>query len=390
MNTTLRNKRVERAQLRVLFKVPFFAPGVARLPVTFDERVKTACTDGKGIRWNPDWFDKLPDAVLPTVLCHEVCHCMLGHLWRAPASNWDVWNQSADHAVNLMLKEWSQVRVGMGEADPFPFPQPESDYCMDPQYSGMSEEQIYSILNKQQQGGGGAQGQGRPQFGEFSEPDPAAPPQAGQHLQTDWQATLLQSARMAQGQGELPASLKRYVEAAVSPQLPWYELLRSWLREQCSEDWDWQRPALEYGESGFILPGLHSEKVGPVVFATDTSGSIDEAMLAQFQTEKQNCLDTMRPASLLDIYCDATIHLIREYVPGETISREAPGGGGTRFEPVFEHLAGMVPQPKALIYLTDLCGSFPKDDPGYPVLWVSWEESGQAPFGHVVRAKGLT
>ena len=94
-----REKRLEKAQMRVPFTVPFFAPGVAKLPVTWDKSVDTACTDGEGIKWNPEFFDKLKDQELVTVLCHEVCHCLLGHIWRIPPDqDWDRWNQATDHA----------------------------------------------------------------------------------------------------------------------------------------------------------------------------------------------------------------------------------------------------------------------------------------------------
>lgn len=399
-----RDKRLERAQLKVLFTVPFFAPGVARLPVVWDDAVPTACTNGKEIRWNGAWFDKLPDPVLPTVLCHEVAHCLLGHLWRAPAGvDWDLWNQATDHAVNLMLTEFGQGVQAKRLADPFPFPEPKDAYCADPKFSGMAEEAIYSALGKRPKdpsgGGGGKPGSGKgkgagkpapgsmPEFGQMSQPkaDPAAQ-SAGKNLASDWDGTLINSAKMAAGRGELPGSLSRFVDALVSPQVPWYQVLRNWLREQCADDWNWTEPALEYSDCGFILPSLKSDRIGSVVFATDTSGSIDKDLLAQFQSEKQQCLDEMRPRSLLDICCDTRIHKIAEYGVGDTISRDAPGGGGTDFCPVFEHLQTVHPAPKCLVYLTDLDGSFPGADPGFPVLWVTWTKGGQAPFGEVVYA----
>src|SRR5512139_3030623 len=107
---TSRDRRLEKARMLVLFNVPFFAIGVAKMPVVWDDSIPTASTDGKVIKWSGKWFDSLPDPVLPTVLCHEVCHCLFGHLWRVPSGNcdWDIWNQATDHAVNLMLKEFSQ------------------------------------------------------------------------------------------------------------------------------------------------------------------------------------------------------------------------------------------------------------------------------------------
>lgn len=421
---TARDKRVEKAQTRVIFTVPFFAPGVAKLPVTFDPSVPTACTDGVGIRWNPDWFDKLTDPQLVTVLVHETAHCLLGHIWRAPDNcDWDIWNQATDHAVNLMLKEFAGGVTGKGLADPFPFPDPQDAYCANPAFKGMAEEVIYSrLLSSKPPGGGGkgsrtgqggsggmqtppGQGKGQgggkgaqsgpspgkpgpgsmPSFGQMANPDKASP-SSDKKLQNDWGNTLLQSAKLGQGQGTLPCSMQRLIGQMVNPQINWWDLLRSWLREQVADDWNWLEPAMEYEGSGFILPSLKSEKCGPVVFATDTSGSIDETMLARFQAEKQNCLDELRPKTLVDIYCDARIQRVAEYSPGDTIKKQCPGGGGTDFRPVFEHVRKLPETVKAVVYLTDLYGSFPERDPGVPVIWVTWTKGTQAPFGQTIYA----
>ncbi len=198
---------------------------------------------------------------------------------------------------------------------------------------------------------------------------------------------MIQSCELAKGRGELPAGLERLVSDLLDPQVPWYELLRNWLREQAADDYNWMKPNRLYGESGLILPVLESERIGQIVFATDTSGSIDGDMLRQFQSEKQSALDDLRPSKLVDIYCDSAIHKVAEYRLGETIAMDAPGGGGTSFCPVFDHVAKHCENVKCLVYLTDLCGSFPDKAPEYPVLWVNWEAGGSAPFGTVINAR---
>lgn len=417
--TDSRQKRLDKAQLKTLFQVPFFAPGVAKLPVIFDDSVETACTDGECIRWNGPWFDSLPDQVLVTLLCHEVAHCLLGHLWRLPPPGGDheVANQAADHAVNLMLKEFSAMVTAKRLADPFPFPT-DKEGLADPQFSNMSEEAIYAKLMAGQQGqcqnggvpaGAGAKRNGSsesnhpatgknspngnvgsknarqdlPSFGQFK---PKAGSQAaGKKLKSHWERTLIQSVAAMKGCGELPAGLERLVNGLVSPSVGWWNVLRSWLREQCADDWDFLTPCMEMSDGAFILPTLKSEKMGPVIFATDTSGSIDSEMLARFQSEKQACLDEMRPKTLLDVYCDAKIQAVREYAVGDEIKRDCPGGGGTSFVPVWDEIEKRGVSPKCLAYLTDLDGDFGAD-PGYPVVWVTWTKDGKAPFGTVIYA----
>lgn len=399
-----RMKRIEKAQLRVMFTVPFFACGVAKLPVEFDETVETACTNGEVIKMSPAFVDRLGDAELVTLLCHEVSHPLLGHLWRLPPPGGDMQtaNIACDHAVNLMLKEFSAGVMAKNLADPFPFPAPHDAYCADPQFKGLAEEVIYNRLATQKPpvGSGGSQGKGgagkvahkgsqgsnsMPSFGQF-EPGKGGGKVPAKQLQNQWQATLLQSAKLAAGQGTLPASLQRLVDSIVQPKINWRDVLRSRLREARQDDWSWSRPDLTYEDSGFILPSLYSEGMGPVIFATDTSGSIDDALLAEFRAEKQGCLDDMRPSKLVDIYCDAKIQAVDEYSPSDRIGTKAPGGGGTSFIPVWQHIAKMDQKPKCVVYLTDLMGDF-GTDPGVPVVWIVWGSMNKAPFGEVIHAE---
>jgi predicted metal-dependent peptidase len=393
-----RDKRVDRAQLKVLFSVPFFAPAVARLPVVFDDSIPTACTAGKEIRFNGKWFDTLPDPVVATVLAHEACHCLLGHLWRAPGGvDWDIWNQACDHAVNLMLKEFSAQVIANRLADPFPFPDPQDAYCANPAFAGMNEEKIYQILSGQKGSGGGGQGQpgqgqgqgkhSMPSFGQMQQPANGQAAQAKQ-LQSSWDNTMIQSVTMAKGRGTVPGSVSAFVGELLDPKVPWWEVLRNWLREQASDDWNWMRPNEYFDESGFILPSLDSERIGAVVFGKDTSGSVTcyPEITTQFVTEQQNCLDDLRPSKLVDICCDTRITRVKEYVAGEAIDKDFPGGGGTDFRPIFEHCEAMPVPPKCLVILTDLDGTMPDKAPEFPVIWCVYGSKEQAPFGETIHA----
>lgn len=415
MNDIHRNKRIDRAQLKVMFAVPFFAPGIARLPIVWSDSCPTAETDGKTIWWNRKWFDELKDEVVVTVLCHEAAHCLLGHLWRIPDKNeMEAWNHATDHCINNMLKEFGELETSKHRADPFPMP--DGPICCDPAHKGKSEEALFAeIIRSKPPGGGGksrqsisvgsgqgkagkspAPGQGggkaqansppppsRKQFGEMRVPE--GTPDQNKKAQTDWTATLMQSVAAAKQQGTVPGWMDRYVGELLHPKVPWFEKMMQWLREKAEDDWNWLKPNPYFDDSGFILPSLDSERFGTAVFATDTSGSINQEVLTHFQSVKQACLDEMKPAKLVDIYCDSAVTDMKEYQPGEEIGKNAPGGGGTRFEPVFEKVNDLPEPPKLVVYLTDLMGSFPDVAPNYPVLWIVYGNKGaQAPFGEVV------
>jgi predicted metal-dependent peptidase len=181
--------------------------------------------------------------------------------------------------------------------------------------------------------------------------------------------------------------MDRFIGELLSPKVPWVELLRSFLREQVNDDYDFMKPDLLMSGGDFIAPSLYSEGVGSVVFAVDTSGSIDHDMLKTFKSEMQGCLDDMRPTKLLELCCDTKITAERTYNRGDAVLPDAPGGGGTSFKPVFSRLEQEHTAPKCVVYLTDLDGTFPEQEPGYPVLWVTYSARGKkAPFGETVEA----
>ena len=59
------------------------------------------------------------------------------------------------------------------------------------------------------------------------------------------------------------------------------------------------------------------------------------------------------------------------------------GDGGTDLRPCFDGLRERGTVPEALVFLTDLCGTFPNEAPAYPIIWASTENR-RAPFGQVV------
>jgi predicted metal-dependent peptidase len=148
--------------------------------------------------------------------------------------------------------------------------------------------------------------------------------------------------------------------------------------------------------------------MGRIVIAVDTSASIGNKELAEFQAECQGALDEVQPECLEVVYCDAAINGSEEFQPGDAVrfsAKECTGGGGTSFVPVFDWIEGN-PQiapisadgknlrpsaksadaPAALIYLTDGHGCFPKAAPEYPVLWATTDRK-EFPFGTVVAVK---
>ena len=259
MTDAQRYKRLERIQLKVLFTVPFFAPGVAKLPGVFDSSIvpATACTDGKEIRWHPEFFDSQDDNVNVTILCHEVLHPLLGHLWRMPAGGCPLtWNEATDYRLNGMLRDFAKELTSKGLADPFPMPE---GALVSDSFPDMSEEQVYNILALQKPPGGsgggsggggcgpggliggagkpgpgqngqpgqkpgsgqpahGAGGSGKRSIGHFTPQGPGQP--GAKEAKADWDGTFRQSFEAAKGRGNIPGSVIELLKEMLSPKVP--------------------------------------------------------------------------------------------------------------------------------------------------------------------------
>ena len=413
------SERIASARMGVILASPFFGSLLMRLQMERDDSKPTFCTNGRAIKYNEDFAASLSDAELRGVLVH----CAQGHLWRMGQRDLKRWNVATDYAINNFLtafvaEEAEAARLANVAYFP-PWELPKGG-LLDPQYSGMCSEEIYNRLPKNPEaetgrgrdGKKGTGGASSPSLPTSKSPSPAPscgefeqPPKDGDGdgdnvstlnpqpstLQTDWQVAVTQAATVAKMRGNLPASIARMIGELLEPKVPWRQVLREFIRQRARDDYSWQRANRRYLHQGVVLPSLYSERMGRIVFGVDTSGSIDKETLTEFAAEIQAALDECQPEAMEVIYCDAAVNGTREFLPGDAVKLEMLGGGGTRFAPVFEHIEKMDEPPVCCIYLTDGHGSFPPNEPDYPVLW-AWRDRLSLkpplfPFGEMVAVK---
>ncbi len=359
-------KRLQRARTTLLLDQPFFGVLALRLTLIEDPNCQTAWTNGQVIAFSPTFAATLSNDELIGVLAHEVMHCACGHMWRRNAREPKKWNVAADYAINSII-----VEAGLKLPD---------TALLDAQYTGRAAEWIFDRLPDQDPNSGNDPGG----CGGVSDAPAAGTAGTDDSLsETDWQQATRQAAEIAKGQGKLPASLARELDRMLQPKADWRSLLRRFISEIVQADYSWSKPNPRHMPRGFFLPSLHSHACGRLAVAVDTSGSIDDVLLSQFAAEIQAIASEVRPSSIDVIYCDAAVNKVDHFDRDDSIVLHAVGGGGTDFRPVFDHLETDDP-PVALIYLTDLCGSFPTAAPDYPVLWAVYGGVDSAPFGEVV------
>jgi predicted metal-dependent peptidase len=104
----------------------------------------------------------------------------------------------------------------------------------------------------------------------------------------------------------------------------------------------------------------------------------------------QDAVNTLNAETLIHMDVDCRVAKVREYAPYQLVDTEIHGRGGTDFCPAFDWIENSSVDPRVVIYMTDGYGSFPKNTPQVPVLWLTWDLSAaHYPFGDVVDLRKL-
>lgn len=373
----------------MLLHVPFFASllldmmtvKIGKFEGIFPPGMRhTAATDGSTIWFDQDFFEKLklPERVF--VICHEVGHAMWSHLSRGKkyldcgfeGEKFDPgrWNRAGDYVINDML---GRAKIGKMPRE-----------CLhDPKKYPSSElvDDVYRKLKDDPNDGEGpGQGQGGSMDHHIYKDGGPAP--------AEWKRAAQTAADAAKSQGKLPAELERFAEKLLNPKVPWAEKLRSSLTKIAGRDSStWTKMnRRRLVTQGVIMPGYTGYGAGHIVFVVDTSGSMSGPEMAQGLGECDKILTDCMPEAVTLIGCDAAVNSRMELYAGDSLQENPPklgGGGGTSFVPPFKMLEEEFIRPAALVYFTDMFGSFP-DDPGFPVIWCSTSEGQVAPFGETI------
>jgi len=363
-------------------------------------------TDGRRLYFKRSEMEKKDNAEKLSVLCHEVLHAALGHIWpwRIEWRDRKLWNIAADHVVNNFLKSEEMYVPG--------------DWYCDDRFSGMSVEEVYQVLQEEQQeqsgGGGNEQQPGMedllPPPGDGSDNSSGA--QQGQsggasddkndgqqfpmdgsgsleqqmrEQEKQWRDRLVEAVAAGKMQGHVPAGMEELVEELTEPKLPLEKLAAMFLDEVSKSDYSMLEFDRRYVSRRLYLPSLDIETTR-VAVGLDSSGSIDLDMAADFLSMMLRLVRARDISEVRLLMCDAAVVddvLISDV---DDIPRTLKGRGGTSFVPVFEKLAEDRYRPSCLFYMTDLMGTFPDEEPDYPVIWVVPEEYAEypVPFGTVV------
>lgn len=206
-----------------------------------------------------------------------------------------------------------------------------------------------------------------------------------------WKIRVNEAAAIARRMhaGKLPGDMARIVEQAMQPAaLDCREIFAAFINSMVSTDYSFSRPNRRLIGRGFYLPGQTIDGLEHVIWAVDTSGSIDQHMLANASSEIVAAFESGKIQRLTIIWADSAVRSVQEFERGDEITLRPKGGGGTNFRPTFDRIARDYADATAVVYLTDMETRDFGSDPGMPVLWaIHGDErefskfAAKAPFG---------
>ena len=340
----------------------FFTTICFSLKHVWDDRISTACTDGKQIRFNPKFFMSLTVDEQIFLLLHESMHVAYLHMVRLMGRNQPKFNVAADYVINLQLVDRNFKMPSMG--------------LLDRQFAGMSTEQVYDKLPDSCTSN----------FEMDLEPgdgNPATEEQLTQDIQDILVRASIQSKMSGDKPGTIPGEIEVFIDKLLNPKLPWNKILQKYVSSFAKDDYSFRKPNRRFFPR-YHLPSLFSERLRNLAIFVDISGSVSDAEFTAQVTEIASIFRMMNPETITVIQFDTELKSVHEVKSiKELMGIKFTGRGGTIIGPALDWINAHKPQLS--LVLSDGGFSFPDKTVNTPVLWVIYNDPRwTAPFGKVI------
>ena len=328
-------------KILVQAKINFTLKGGAFLSTIFysmetqySDEIDTACTDGKHILINKEFFSKLSKDERVFLLAHETMHVALMHTVRLGDRNPDLWNVAGDYVINAELKKSSDL----GKMP--------ADGLFDQKYAGMTTEQVYDILvkeckkqDKNQQGNSDGSSGLKDVFGKD-----VRQTAGGNDGKEQIQQTIIRAVETARMVGEKSAAglscaeIKELIKNILEPKIDWKSHLQDYLCQLVREGYSFTHRNKHY--PSVYLPGRLSKNAcnQSVKIYIDVSGSVSSEEITEYLAEISGIRDILNPELINIIPFDTRLHAPIEIYREDEFPSELPieGRGGTDIKPVFK------------------------------------------------------
>ncbi len=372
--------------------------------------VPTMGTDGVYIYYHPDLLTQNVYPVdhneLVSIIAHETYHNLLLHTHESRRGkpgdrNPMLWNYACDYAVNAIL-----VDEGF---------KLNKHWLYKEEWKTLCAEEIYNILKKEHDknmqkflkmiGEGKLADMHMPfggENGEEKDKDQKAGRVGGvdsDQLAEEWKKHLIDAMTQKEfmdhingnnkNQGTMSGELEEVINSIKRVKTNVVEMLSNHITRRITDRANWNRPNKRWlASTGQYWPSKLDDSISLGIFL-DTSGSVSNEDAGFFLGIVHEIISRLPVKWLRYMEVDTSVKKDIT-MDGDIVFPEpkVKGRGGTDFRHPFKKLeedAGNYPD--AVIYLTDGYGTFPEEQPPYPVLWVynHKDRGADPPWGDVTK-----
>src|SRR5260221_5729241 len=302
--------------------------------------------DGRRMYYHPPFVLGLTEDELVGVMAHEVSHCSYRHITRRGHRDHIIWNMDGDYVIN-----WDLIAAGFTlPGKPSHTTKPgskETIHLYDPQYNGMSTEEVYERLIQDATkipmfGSGKGGNQGHDPGGCGGVLDATKDKLGNDQVDNEWEANVRMAVAVATAANasKLPGHLERLVKQLKQPKVSWKDKTRRFIDQSMTKDFSWTRPNRRSMSSGVLLPGYISDRIHHLVGVIDTSGSISHDIMVEMVSEMGGALDEGTADKLTLIYADDGVRQVDEFQNGDLVTARSMGSGGRAFTARFKWVQG--------------------------------------------------
>lgn len=343
-------------KMDMLRHMPFYGDILMKVPMIEDKNISTACTNGKNIRYNPDFLRKLSEGERNYIFLHEVMHIMMMHWKRCGDRDPELWNIASDWMVNskLDLLAYNFYRAKI------PFKRPEKGCFLDIEIRSDYTEKLYDEMidnNIKKTRDGKVFIHGKKMSLPIKDLTPPDKLSAGDEDMTEKQIKELVRETLKRrgndGNLYLPREVTELVE---TKKLPWYRLLYDFLQQRDDEESSYLTPERKYIHMDLIVPGIGKvdDELGEIWAFVDSSGSINGNDLSQFLTQLYRISKEFECTFNIAFWDTAVTDVYRDIRRKEDILKcMAYHSGGTNINCVYRYISENSIKPEVMIILTD-------------------------------------
>jgi predicted metal-dependent peptidase len=199
----------------------------------------------------------------------------------------------------------------------------------------------------------------------------------------DMSEQLLNKAKL---QGNLPLGIEIFIPNLFEGKISWEDELYDVIEQSIRFDYRLLPANKRYLSQGIALPALSGSKV-KIVIAIDSSGSIDGSLLGRFLSEVESIMNSFPNFEIDLLIADAKVQEHHILYPGDELSYNIKGGGGTNFENTFKYIDENIDELNLLLYFTDSFGKYPEDEGNFDTIWILTDDASNVPFGRIILLK---